>query len=83
MALSPPALEALIKVQLLSALIEVFGPSPDPASHKDLAEAIAKGISTPIINHLLTAQVIVNPGIATAGSPAAQVTTSPGTGTLV
>lgn len=65
----------------LANFAEEYAANPEgtKAGHEKLAKAIAMGISAPIILEVLKATIIVNPGIATAGSPAAQVTTTPGT----
>ena len=52
-----------------------LGPPPNPEASKQL-KALCTGLANAIVPHILTAQVA--PGIPTAGSPAAQVTTGPG-----
>jgi hypothetical protein len=87
MPLVPTSLKSAIEAQLITAFTREFADAtasnPEAAGeHAKLAAAISD-IAIPIIKALTTeAQVIVQPGIATAGSPAAQTTVSPGTGTI-
>jgi len=79
MALVAAAIQKEMEAMIASALTSEFSKegAADPTSHKKTAAAIAKGVTQVLIKHL-TSSAQVLPGIATAGSPAAQVTTTPG-----
>jgi hypothetical protein len=81
MPIVEPKIAKTLQAAIMSELASAFGgpnAPPDAAnSHKQLAEAISKAVAKVIANLLLT-EVQVAPGIPTAGSPAAQVTTAPG-----
>lgn len=64
---------AMVKAQI-GAAPPPFIPNPD--ADKQL-KALCTGIANAIVPHLLT-MAQVAPGIPTAGSPAAQLTTAPG-----
>lgn len=78
MPMVPSKLKQDIEAILVSALTRELAAEAgaDPSSHKKLAAAISD-IAIPIVTMLLT-EAQVAPGIPTAGSPAAQVTTAPG-----
>lgn len=79
MALVIPAIQKEMEAAIAAALTTQFskeGPA-DPTSHQKTAAAIAQGVTQVLIKALQT-QAQVLPGIATAGSPAAQVSVSPG-----
>lgn len=78
MALVAPKLKKDLETALVSALTREFAKEggADPASHKKLAAAISD-IALVIVKALQT-EAEVLPGIATAGSPAAQTSVSPG-----
>lgn len=67
-----------IEAAVLAALTSEFSKeaSADPKSHQKLAKAISA--IADVIVLALTVDAQVAPGIPTAGSPAAQVTTGPG-----
>lgn len=79
MALVGPKLKKDIESAIMAALKTQFAKEggADPDSHKKLAAAIAEGVAITIVKALQT-EAEVLPGIPTAGSPAAQVTTAPG-----
>jgi len=68
-------LEAAIIKELKSAFPD--GPDDQADSHKKLAGALSRAIAKVLAKTLLS-DAKVAPGIPTAGSPAAQVTTAPG-----
>jgi len=72
------ALKQQIEQALTSAFEREFGKdsSADPTAHAKLASAISD-IGLILVTYLQT-NAQVAPGIPTAGSPAAQVTTAPG-----
>lgn len=79
MALVAPKIQKEMEAAIYAALQVNFAKeaAADPSSYQKQAAAIAKGVATVLIKALQTeAQVL--PGIATAGSPVAQVTTAPG-----
>jgi len=79
MALVAAAIQKEMEAAIAGALALQHASSgaADPASHKKTAAAIAEGVTLVLIKALQT-QAQVLPGIATAGSPAAQVSTTPG-----
>jgi len=79
MALVAAAIQKQMEAAIMGALMTQHASSggADPASHQKTAAAIAEGVTTVLITALQT-QAQVLPGIATAGSPAAQVSTTPG-----
>ena len=78
MPMVPMKLKKDIEDILVSALGREFSAEAeaDPDGHKKMAAAISD-IAIPIVMMLLS-DAQVAPGIPTAGSPAAQVTTAPG-----
>lgn len=84
MPLVPTKLKKDMEDAIKSALAREYGgvtPEAD-ADHAKLAAAISD-IAIPLVMALTTeAQVIVQPGIPTAGSPASQVSVGPGTGMI-
>lgn len=79
MALVAAAIQKQMEAAIMSALMAQHAESAaaDPTSHQKTAAAIAQGVTTVLITALQT-QAQVLPGIATAGSPAAQTSVSPG-----
>jgi hypothetical protein len=79
MALVIPAIQKEMEAAIAAALTSQFAKegTADPASHQKIAAAVAQGVTQVLIKALQT-QAQVLPGIATAGSPAAQVTVAPG-----
>lgn len=79
MALIAPKIQKELEAALLSALTQQFAKeaAADPSSHKKQATAIAQAVATVLIKAIQT-EAEVLPGISTAGSPAAQVSVSPG-----
>ena len=79
MALVAASIQKQMESAIMSAFMANFpeGTSADPESHQKMASAIAQGVCTVLITAIQT-QAQVLPGIPTAGSPAAQVTTAPG-----
>ena len=79
MALVIPAIQKEMEAAIAAALTTQFATEAgaDPSSHQKTAAAIAQGVTQVLIKALQT-QAQVLPGIATAGSPAAQVSVSPG-----
>jgi len=79
MALVAAAIQKQMEAAIMSALTLQHASSgtADPASHQKTAAAIAEGVTTVLITALQT-QAQVLPGIATAGSPAAQASVTPG-----
>lgn len=79
MPLVVPAIQKEMEAAILSALTAAYAAEAgaDPSSHQKMAGAIAQGVTTVLIKALQT-QAQVLPGIATAGSPAAQTSVSPG-----
>jgi hypothetical protein len=79
MPLIAPAIQKQMEAQLLSAFMLQFPTeaAADPTSYARQAAAIAMGVTLTLIPAIQT-QANVLPGIATAGSPAAQVSVSPG-----
>lgn len=77
MALVAAAIQKQMEAAILSALASSFpdGAAGDPTAHQKMAAAIAQGVTTTLITALQT-QAQVLPGIATAGSPAAQTSTT-------
>lgn len=69
-------LEAAMIAEMTSAYAP-GGPDDQADSHKKLAGALSKAIAKVLAQTLLM-DAKVAPGIPTAGSPAAQVTTGPG-----
>lgn len=69
-------LEAAIIKEMASAF-SGDGPDDQADSHKKLAGALSKAIAKVLADTLLK-DAQVAPGIPTAGSPAAQATTAPG-----
>ena len=79
MALVIPKIQKEMEAAITAALTSEFAQEAgaDTRSHKRIAAAIAKGVTQVLIKALQTeAQVL--PGIATAGSVAAQISVSPG-----
>lgn len=79
MALVAPKIKQDMEAAIMAALTKEFAKEggADPSSHKKLAAAIAEGVAMIIVKALQT-EAEVLPGIATAGSPAAQTSVSPG-----
>jgi hypothetical protein len=79
MPLVAPAIEKEMEAAILSALTAAFATeaTADPSSHRKIAGAVAKGVTTVLVKAIQT-QAEVLPGIATAGTPAAQTSVSPG-----
>lgn len=81
MPLIPPVIETLLSAEIQVELTKAFGGGADAAtgasSHKKMADAIAAAVTKVIIGQITTNATVL-PGIATAGSPAAQVSVSPG-----
>lgn len=81
MPLIAPAIELKLSAEIQSELTKAFGAGADAAtgaqSHKKMADAIAAAVAKVIVQELQT-NAMVLPGIATAGSPAAQTSVSPG-----
>jgi hypothetical protein len=79
MALVAATIQKQMEAAIMSALMTQHAKSAvaDPESHQKTAAAIAQGVTTVLITALQT-QAQVLPGIATAGSPAAQTSVSPG-----
>lgn len=71
------ALEAALISEMSSAFADPAAPADQSNSHKKMAGAIAKAVAKVLAETLLS-DAKVMPGIPTAGSPAAQVTTGPG-----
>ncbi len=81
MPLVEPVIKQKLAAEIMNELKKAFGAEADAgssaASHKKMADAIAAAVAKVIVMELTTnAQVL--PGIATAGSPAAQTSVSPG-----
>lgn len=75
-------LEVALMATILSELNSAFSEEAKvnkktSENHKKMADALAKAIAKEVVQFLQT-QVQVAPGIPTAGSAAAQVTTAPG-----
>lgn len=79
MALVIPTIQKEMEAAISAALTTQFAKegSADPTSHQKMAAAIAQGVTQVLIKAIQT-QAEVLPGIATAGSPAAQTSVSPG-----
>lgn len=79
MALVAAKIKKELEAAILSALAKEFAKESgaDTSSHKKIAAAVADGVSKVIIQALQT-EAEVLPGIATAGSPAAQTSVTPG-----
>lgn len=79
MALVIPAIQKEMEAAIMAALMTEFSKegAADPTSHKRTAAAIAKGVTQVLIKAIQT-QAQVLPGIATAGSPPAHTSVSPG-----
>lgn len=79
MALVIPAIQKEMEAAIMGALTSQFAKEggADPSSHQKIAAAVAEGV-TQVLIKALTTQAQVLPGIATAGSPAAQTSVSPG-----
>lgn len=79
MALAASVIQKEMEAAITAALKSAFSKenAADPSTHNKMAAAIAKGVTQTIIKHLTTSAEVL-PGIATAGSPASQVTTTPG-----
>ena len=79
MALVVATIQKQMEAAIMGALMAQHAESgaADSSSHQKTAAAIAEGVTTVLIMALQT-QAQVLPGIATAGSPAAQVSTTPG-----
>ena len=79
MALVIPTIQKEMEAAISAALTTQFAKesSADPAAHQKMAAAIAQGVTQVLIKAIQT-QAEVLPGIATAGSPAAHTSVSPG-----
>ncbi len=79
MALVAAKIKKEMEAAIAAALTKEFAKEAgaDPTSHKRTAAAVAEGVCTILIKALQT-EAEVLPGIATAGSPAAQTSVSPG-----
>jgi hypothetical protein len=79
MALVGPKLKQDMEKAIMAALTKEYASEAgaDPSSHKKMASAIAEGVALILVKALQT-EAEVLPGIATAGSPAAQTSVSPG-----
>ena len=69
--------EAVLGKSIYGMVVAEMGPPPTPEAAKQL-EGLCNGIANAIVPHIVS-MTQVAPGITTAGSPSAQVTTSPGT----
>lgn len=79
MALIIPKITKELEAAILAALVTEFKAEAgaDPSSHQKMAKAIAKGVADVLIK-AIQSEAEVLPGIQTAGSPASQVSISPG-----
>lgn len=82
MTMVAKSLENTLKLAIIAALNTEFKDEAKTnkaaaENHQKLANALAKAISEEVVK-FLQSQVQVAPGIPTAGSAAAQVTTGPG-----
>lgn len=79
-----PLVAAIIQKEMESSIMSALSAefaneaSADVSSHKRIASAVAKGVTTTLIKALQT-QAQVLPGIPTAGSPASQISVGSGT----
>lgn len=69
--------ESVLAAQMYTMVSAELGPPPNPEAAAQL-QKLCKGLANAIVPHIVS-MAQVAPGIATAGSPAAQVTTMPGT----
>lgn len=78
MPLVAPALKKELEAALLAGFTRVFPKefAADPTSYKKQADAISD--IAMVLVKTIVADALVLPGIATAGSPAAQTSVSPG-----
>jgi hypothetical protein len=79
MALIVPKITKELEAAILGELSTAFGKeaAADPSAHQKIASAVAKAVAKVLIA-ALQGEAEVLPGIATAGSPASQVTVAPG-----
>jgi hypothetical protein len=69
--------EAILGAQMYSMVVAELGKLPNPESAAQL-QKLCNGLAKAIVPHIVS-MTQVAPGIVTAGSPSAQVTTTPGT----
>ena len=68
--------ESLLAATMFTLVTAEIGAPPNPQASKQL-KALCSGIAKAIVPHIV-ANAMIPPGQATAGSPVAQVTTTPG-----
>ena len=68
--------EAILGAQMFTMVSAELGPPPNPESAKQL-QKLCNGLAKAIVPHIVS-MTQVAPGIPTAGSPSAQITTAPG-----
>ncbi len=79
MALIVPKIQKDMEKAIVSAMTNAFSDSKDadPDAYKKFASALAEGITKTIVSALQQDAEVI-PGIATAGSPSAQSSVTPG-----